>query len=108
MSNLTTTGGATVTSAPTLLPTYTFTNSSTTPISSSTSVRTTTNANGDVETITDITVVQPTGDAGTTDSGPAVPTESGNAAGVRVGGERLGLGGWIVALLAVGVGMGFM
>ncbi|OBT66341.1 hypothetical protein VE03_04868 [Pseudogymnoascus sp. 23342-1-I1] len=104
MSNLTVL--PTLTSAPTLLPTYTFTNSS---ISSSTSVRTTTDANGDVETITDITVVQPTGDAaGTSDSSPATPTESGSAAGVRVGGERWGLGGWIVALLAVGVGMGFM
>ncbi|KAL5347380.1 hypothetical protein ACLOAV_007692 [Pseudogymnoascus australis] len=99
MSNLTTTGGPTVTSAPTLLPTFSFTNSST-PISSTTRVRTTTDANGDVETITDITVVQPTGDAGTTDGAPPAPTESGNSAGVRVGGERLGLGGWIVALLA--------
>lgn len=108
MSNLTTTAPSTGT---TLLPTYSYTNTSTprtTPISS-TRITTTTAANGDVETITDITVIQPTDASGSSSSvAPAGPTESGNA-GVRVAGTTsVGLGGWIVALLAVGVGMGFM
>ncbi|KFY20254.1 hypothetical protein V491_03866 [Pseudogymnoascus sp. VKM F-3775] len=102
MSNITATGVPTITSSPSY-PTYTFTNSST--FISSTRVRTTTDANGDVETITDITVVQPTDAAGTTDTTSAPsPTES-TGAGEKV---RLGMGAWVVALLAVGVGMGFM
>lgn len=106
MSNLTTTAPSTGT---TLVPTYSFTNTSTpitTPISS-TRITTTTDANGDVETITDITVIQPTGASDSSSVAPPGPTESGNA-GVRVAGTSVGLGGWIVALLAVGVGMGFM
>ncbi|OBT80357.1 hypothetical protein VF21_00754 [Pseudogymnoascus sp. 05NY08] len=69
MSNLTTTPSTTTGPA---FPTYTFTNSSI----ASTHIRTTTDANGSVETITDITVVQPTDASGTTNSSPAGPTES--------------------------------
>ncbi|KFX97263.1 hypothetical protein O988_04945 [Pseudogymnoascus sp. VKM F-3808] len=104
MSNLTTTGsGSLTTGGPTVLPTsFTFTNSST-PVSSKTQIRTTTSPDGEVETVTDITIVQPT-DASSTDSAPPGPTES-TGAGEKV---TLGLGAWVVALLAVGVGMGFM
>lgn len=97
MSNLTITHSTTTGPA---FPTYTFTNSSL----ASTHIHTTTDASGGVETITDITVVQPTDVSGTVSSAPAGPTES-TGAGEKV---RLGMGAWVVALLAVGVGMGFM
>ncbi|OBT95160.1 hypothetical protein VE01_07311 [Pseudogymnoascus verrucosus] len=70
MSNLTITAPSTTTGP--AFPTYTFTNSSI----ASTHIRTTTDSNGDVETVTDITVVHPTDTTGTTDSSPAGPTES--------------------------------
>ncbi|OBT84847.1 hypothetical protein VE02_05913 [Pseudogymnoascus sp. 03VT05] len=89
MSNLTATPSTTTGPA---FPTYTFTNSSI----ASTHILTTTDSNGNVETITDITVVQPTDASSTTDSSPAGPTES-TSAGEKV---RLGMGTWVVALLA--------
>ncbi|KFY19816.1 hypothetical protein V493_07823 [Pseudogymnoascus sp. VKM F-4281 (FW-2241)] len=104
MSNLTTTTAPTLTSAPTLLPTFSYTNSSTSTGISTTRVRTSTAANGDVETITDITIVQPTDSAGTDTTAPPEPTET-TGAGEKI---KIGMGGWIVALFAVGVGMGFM
>ncbi|ELR10133.1 hypothetical protein VC83_04326 [Pseudogymnoascus destructans] len=101
MSNLTTLPTLTTTGGPTF-PTYTFTNSSL----SSTHIRTTTDTHGDVETITDITVVQPT-DASSTTSTTSTSSSAplGTSAGEKV---RLGMGAWVVALLAVSVGMGFM
>lgn len=73
-----------------------FTNSS----SSLPLTTTSTDANGDIETITSFTVVDPTDGAGT-QSAPPAPTSSNT--GVRLGGGK-----WVVALLGVCVVMGFM